>query len=409
MNILAEHSQERESIIKKLTVNLPDKADSAALPIAETFLSSPTHEQTSGDGYARTLRYKAWRNHVATALLEAGLAKEANKFKDCSEKPVQWIPSDSKILHPDATTVWLCTGNPDEHNAAVFMPTCDCRICPDCARRQAARLAQRYIPVILDLAKNQGRSRLRHIVLTTPVSLVDDDETTLRRKISRYDRAVSKMWANLEKKGFADQYLTDGILASWEFGTEGLKLHYHIIHYGHYIPQHLISETWSELTGHECKVVFVRAIGQTGATEEQVKHDVIETLKYSTKFWKVDDKGEIEYIKPELMPKLLLVLKGKRRVRSTGVFYNIPEPEPDAFCCPDCGAEMLRVGLENWHYWTEYHAIVDMDALRYKLANKSPPSKGEGIKSKAENVQLKLFDDSKLIPQITHYQREDDF
>lgn len=359
-------------------------------------LFGDTHEKTSGDGYKRTLRYKSWRKNVGEQMFFAGMEDEAQAFWSCAENPKQKISSHAPAVNSSAETAYVCTQG-QGHDALLFFSTCDNRGCPDCARRQTARFAHRYVPLTLELAARKDRYRLRHIVLTTPYDLKEMSVEEGRQRIRDCRNSITGVWKMLETK----KRKTLGSLESFEFGANGHKLHFHILHYGSYLPQVDIVNAWRKLTGGECEVVFVRAIGLPEDSEEKIKHDVIETLKYSTKFWSTDKvTGEIKYIDPSLMPKLMLILKGTRRVRSSGVFYNIPEPENEPLCCADCGHEMSRVRIKEWHLWLSkgavYEDIKAMDRasrLKYTLANKSPPKTVPDDKpTLPETAQLPGFD-----------------
>lgn len=347
------------------------------------FLSEPTHTTTRGTGYKRTLEYREWRNRAAAAMFDAGYEDDALDFLNCAEIPYSLISSSTKDLPKNAATVWVCDTR-NEHDAMCFLNTCDGRYCPDCAHRQVARFARRYVPAVLASAKKKGHDRLRKIVLTTPLDLRDP---ACNRKLREYGTALGKLWKLLEKKN--GNWSTAGTLEAFEFGPGGLKLHAHVYHYGRYLPKNEISKAWYELTGGQAYIVDVQSIAQDAdATDEEIANEVLETLKYSVKFWSRDKDGKIAYIEPELMPLLIKALKGTRRVRSRGCFYRIPEVAKEPLCCETCGDEMLRVGVAFFPIWQEtgftpkeYRAQVERNALDLILANKSQNRGGGANKS----------------------------
>jgi hypothetical protein len=138
-----------------------------------------------------------------------------------------------------------------------------------------------------------------------------------------------------------------GAIATLEVGPTGLKLHAHLTVYGPYRwksqglhilyckkkrlrhvpdPHGYISETWQELTGDP--VVHIRGLADLKAVRYGLKYVV---------------KGTHE-LSPEMLVKLHLALRGKRRVRAWGCFYNLKaEPEerdPSAGHCPTCGEKL---------------------------------------------------------------------
>jgi hypothetical protein len=389
----------------------------------QLLLQADTHIETDSGGYKRTDTYIGWRKEVTAMLLEYGLDKQARLFYDCAEHPKRWIPSDRKTLHSNAATVWLCSEDPT-HPAAMFMSTCDLRICPDCAARQTARLAARYIPKAIELSKVGGRYHLRHIVFTTPIELTSDTPEKINAEIERLSRLPRQTLDLLQEQGELENehWKTFGCIQSAEFGTDGLKLHFHVIQYGDYIPQKKLSEAWMHVTGGLADVVYIRAIKTT--SPEDTANDVIETLKYSVKFWKTDKKtGQVHYLPANVMPHLLLTLKGLRRIRSWGCFYGLPKPKKEPFCCSECNKEMERIGCENWYLWIEHGATGEQirawkreSLLHLKLANKSHFSGPDGNKpppdysSKDRQIQQKsLFTDDFKTSENAHYSIEDKF
>lgn len=327
--------------------------------------------------------YRVWRTRVGTALLDYGMDKEAFSFNGCYEHPLSWIKSTTATLPTDAATVWMCSDD-HHHDAALFMPTCDLRICPDCASRATARFAARYIPKCLELATSGGRYHLRHIVFTTTLSLTSDTPDVIRKEVDRYSKLPRRAMSIVQKLGtkLGKSWQTLGCIQSFEFGENGLLLHFHVIQYGDYLPQKELSAAWSKLTDNKASVIHINAID--ASTPEKLENRIIETLKYSVKFWKIDKQtNEYVYLEPTLMPHLLRVLKGIRRVKSWGVFYQLPKPEKEPLKCQECASEMVRFGCENWYKWIEHgatyeqlRALKESEALLHlKLANKSKKSK----------------------------------
>jgi hypothetical protein len=323
--------------------------------------------------------YRVWRTRVGTALLEYGMEKEAFQFNGCFEHPVNMIKSSTPTLNEKAVTVWLCSHDPN-HEAALFMPTCDLRICPDCAARATARLAARYIPKAIELTASGGRYHLRHIVFTTPIELTSDTPENIRKAVIRYSNLPRRAMQQVQDSGelLGKHQKTEGAIQSFEFGEDGLKLHFHVIQYGDYLPQDELSKAWQKVTKNEASIIYVKSID--ASTPEKIQNRVIETLKYSVKFWKIDTHtNEYTYLEPNVMPHLLRVIKGVRRVKSWGCFYNLPKPKAEKFKCEECHNQMIRLGLDGWQNWIEsreagIQLVLKMrhDALLHlKLANKS--------------------------------------
>lgn len=334
--------------------------------------------------HKRDMAYRVWRTRTGTALLEyGGFDLEAFNFNACSAHPISRIKTDTATLPADAATAWICSHD-ISHDVAVFMPTCDLRICPDCAARQTARLAARYIPKAIDLTKEYPQYHLRHIVFTTPIELTSDTPDRINKQVKRYSRLPKAALDIVQDVGqqHGRDWSTLGAIQSAEFGTDGLKLHFHVVQFGAYVDQSELVKAWKQVTNNESSIVFIRKID--ASSHEAIQNDVIETLKYSVKFWSTNaETGETEYLEPTVMPHLLRVLKGVRRVKSWGCFYNLPKPKKEPFCCETCKNEMLRVGTADWSLvqtalesGKSFKQVkFEQSFLNLKLANKSKKAK----------------------------------
>lgn len=349
--------------------------------------TSTTHEANSNGNFKRSPDYIAWRESVSDELEKNGLSDVATNFRNCSNFPKTAVSSETVWFPPETETVWVCSDNPQHHNV-IFSNTCDCRICPDCARRNVARLAARYVPLAIRLSNENSRHTLRHIILTTPYSLEDDD---IEEKWAFFTSMVISIFDELLNENWRKN---QGLLVAFEFGETGHKLHAHILHYGQYISQAELSVKLSNATHGEASIVWIRSL--MGKTEKDKEHAIIETLKYSVKFWKTDATGAPHYIDPALMPKLHNLLKGTRRIRSYGLFYGIGEPETMPFSCPDCGKPMARLGLEHWPIYKQTGFLrhewdaIKRSTLNLKLANKSKNEGGNANKKTAKQRMLPM-------------------
>jgi len=281
---------------------------------------------------------KAWRNDVSEELDLAGMSEMSSRWLSCSEKFVTKImPSSDAKLPPDAEKVLVCTAN-HKHFAQIYSQSCDLRICPDCARRHAARLAARFTPKCLELMHNHHSTyRFRHITFTTPYSLESAD---IRKKYLRGFQQVEAVMTSMmaSSGGWKSK---QGFFVNAEFGERGLKLHYHCIHYGQYLDQAQLSRLWLQETAGDACIVDVRGFPYKGKTLEET---IAEVLKYVTKFYSKDKvTGKVTYIAPKLLPVLAQVLDKTRRVRAYGVFFKLLEPERADVLCDQCQAPMLGI------------------------------------------------------------------
>lgn len=184
--------------------------------------------------------------------------------------------------------------------------SCDLRVCPICAKGQARRVFHRYAPA-LRFASGHGY-RLKLITLTVRKTTVEADVARISKLIPRFVDAA------LRCPGF-------GALFALEVGPSG-NVHAHGVYFGPYQDQGALSRTWFDLTG-DSPIVDIRAWRgkRLGALRE--------ALKYAIK------AGAVE---PILAATAEVAMKGRRRVRSYGLFFGVSAGDPPLLECAVCGA-----------------------------------------------------------------------
>jgi len=342
--------------------------------------------------YQRPESIKSWRADVAEALDDAGLSKMAGRWLSCSEKCFHRVkPAPGAALPPTAEKVYVCSDD-HHHEAEIYSQTCDLRICPVCARRHSARLVARYLPKMLELMHSHHPSfKFRHIVFTSPYSLTGPD---IRRQLQRGFKHVERVMSRLMFRKKSDWKKEQGFLVTSEFGEEGLKLHYHVIHYGRYLNQADLAAAWRQATDGAAEIVFVRGFPYAGLTVEETLREV---LKYAVKFYSEDEAtGQVTAIPAQLMPALAKALEKTRRIRSYGVFYNLPEPDRPAHSCATCGSPMLGIPVDYFVTFCntgflplEWRQHTSDDALHLKLADKSSHLSSGASPPAAESPSLR--------------------
>lgn len=402
-------NQPKEFLQPKISNQLRGEIHSHEVsPLVEELAQLPTHENTSGDGSKRSAEYIQWRDDSAMALQEAGMFKQAEAFDNCAKIPHQKITAKDN-LPQDTRTVWVCPDS-SNHDVHVFGATCDCRFCPDCAHRQMARFVNRFVTPILDAVHSKKRGyRLKHIVLTTPHGLEDEN---IEAEFIEFQKLINKLFDDLLPEEWRK---TMGLVASIEFGSDGHKMHAHILFYGQFIPKDDLTKSLMKLTNNVCKVNWIEEVK---GSDDEIKNAVVETLKYSVKFYKSDPVHGIQFIEPHLVPKLAKILHRKRRVKALGIFYGLGQPEREDFCCEQCNAVMARIGVEHYEIWQNtgflLHEwqIVTSDqpqaVLDLILANKSRKKRRNVDKPPPEIVQKDMFADVEFGKSSGHYADEDD-
>ncbi len=348
--------------------------------------------------------YRQWRDDVAAELQTRKHYDDAERWDYCDNSPRYKISRHKADLPPSTTTVWVCSAS-SEHDAVLFSASCDFRICPDCAHRHTARLLNRYVPAIEKEMAAHPKYRLRTIMLTRSVQL--GSEGFAKAATEGFNLIQKLMYSvvgpDWNKKGA-------GLLANWEVGPNGHKLHYHMVYLGPWVAHKKLSEAWEKLTGGD-KVVWITAVKHNDGDWQGA---VIETLKYATKFYSENKAtGERIYLSPKLTVDLFEAMKGTRRIRSWGSFYHLEEQKERVFCCEQCDSKMERIGVNYYEIWREtgftkegWKSAIRGSLLQYRIADKYTPITGEEDNSHPMSTRLLPFMDEVPIKNTLHYDHE---
>lgn len=294
------------------------------VPKTDSALKTPEQLQAEAE------RYSAWREVVASRLSDAGRWAESANFRDCGK-----LFGNFQVL--------VCQ-NDVAHEARALPFTCHLRYCPDCERRWQAKLVAKYVPALKEAAENSDRDSwsLKKIELTTPYSLLADNAAELFRDawghLERWLQLTFQFLLRNEltpaekKRGRVE--LGDhgvGVLASVEFGENGLKLHFHILALMPFLGKHKSSDLWLQASGGTSSITYMRRIDY-----HDVDDAVKEQVKYVTKF---------SQLRPDLVVKLADVMEGQRRLRTWGVFRGAKKLDPVPCTCKACSSalELIRV------------------------------------------------------------------
>jgi len=310
------------------------------------------------------------RDRLSDLLIDQGDDTAAFRLKHCEEPGMGWVGK--------------CENDPN-HKVWQSPFYCEQRICPVCAKRRSASLAAAILKPIIALSEGAPRGyKLRHVVLTTDISL-DEDTDQVRNHAKRLRVGIRHIFQAM----FKDDKILGGFIGE-EFGEEGRKLHYHVLVLSKFIPWKKLSEMWKGWTAGRGWRVHVSLI-------DDVYKAVAEVSKYCTKPVKVN--GESQDIE-ETLARVHAVIKGRRRVQGFGSFYNMPRPDDDEYdiSCPDCGGKVV------WHSELSYllaeenaeHPVADLFLRESNKLGRSPPTYPDSEVSE----QLEMFKN----PQSEAYQ-----
>jgi len=306
--------------------------------------------------------YELDREKIANGLAAEGDSIAAYRFLHCREPGLGWVGQ--------------CCDDPT-HETVYHPFSCMLRICPVCGGVRSNELAKSLTKPIADLA---GRAphwyRLKHVVLTTTVSL-DDGAVIVNQHVRRLRKAIRVMFQNHWP---GDKWLGGAIGA--EFGESGRKLHFHVLLLSKFIPKDSLSELWFAASGGLGKIVFVREV-------QDVASAVAEVAKYATKPMKFE--GETEDIETTLV-KVHFAIKGSRRLQTFGSFYDLErDDEHPEVVCPDCGGWLDWMPELEWMQAeasrAEVRTALDLIPAN-KLSGRAPPGPANNLNSLPEQTVL---------------------
>lgn len=291
----------------------------------------------------------AWRTDVAVELRNRGHEKESIEWMKCGDPAF-------------IRSYKVCEADPAHFNRAVGC-SCHLRICPECAHRNGARLLKQYFePIRASVdAKPNGWS-LKHVVLTTRHKLTDLD-------IYKRYRQVYKDADQLFEELFGEDWQKTGrgLLYAAEFGEESQHLHLHCLILCEYISKPEMDARWERITGNT--ITHVRRV-------QGVRKAVQEMCKYATKLTQLSAPDTVQVFE---------VIKGTRRIRSRGLYYNLPAPKREiVHNCRECGApiiQMFPADFDAWKASLQIDSVEDAALLDLIIGNKSakpPPHEKQG-------------------------------
>lgn len=319
---------------------------------------------TSLDTYQISLERRALLG--VTRRVDAGEAEENRRLvgrelerRDYDVSAWRWCTCHSRLAKRNCTA--------PEHHPQLTPERCELRICPWCARRQAALYVNEFCEELEALnrahAFDRGRRTNRPSFKLLTLTLRPSRSTELRQDVRR----IFSCWRQLQDRvGFTRDKRDKlfGALAAVEIGPHR-NVHLHVLYWGRFVPQQQLVDVWRELTG-DSYVIDIREL--RGSWRDAVR----EVTKYVTKVAQISNWSRSRDVDP-CVPEMLLVdvfeaLKGRRRIATYGIFYNVAGvPELGPRTCEICGNPLTYVGSflpETLHPFE----------LRDYYARGSPPS-----------------------------------
>lgn len=221
--------------------------------------------------------------------------------------------------------------------------SCNLRTCPFCARKRMLDRTRKVVKFVksLDLNRKKYDHRLKFITFGYGT------EDGIKKGIEKSLKAFEKIRRNLletkrekyvdEHSGKVKKRKTEGCVWSVELGQKNLSIHIHVLYWGRYIPQKVLSNEWKRLTGKF--YVDVRAAKNKSKKKKGLWGIVLETTKYITK--------GLTFLDPEVAFRIEKELFRVRTFGTSGIFYGKIKPEKPE--CPFCGSTegFIYIGVQE--------------------------------------------------------------
>ena len=214
------------------------------------------------------------------------------------------------------------------HDGVASGSSCNRRICALCARRLAAELVD-------DLDRSLDALERQKVFQRAPGQTFKFATFTLRARqdLGAGVREIGRAFRQLLQRAGFDRDRRRGLfgaVAAIEIGPHR-NVHLHVLYWGRYVPQARLSELWHAITG-DSYVVHVSAVH--GKRVDALR----EVVKYVTKL--SGDKNPLQSPDADPAPaearlaEIHFAFKGRRRLMTYGVFYNVREkaPAPPELC-----------------------------------------------------------------------------
>jgi hypothetical protein len=250
---------------------------------------------------------------------------EADRFEKCGKESL----------------VLLC-----EHHNLKFHTKIDCksRICDDCGRSYFGLVNGRFADIVKLMMANRRKGYFCSLLTLTVTTDRFKGAMPGRSDIKRFYRESSdflrlfcgRYRGVFTKKGRVREdrkrWIGAGSLSVVEVGAGNNNLHLHAVVYMPFTPLSVMRAAWQRITGDSYRVGLDAA--------RSPKNVVNYILKYITKPPSTDSYADLA--------DYAWMIKGTRRLRSTGMFYNhlaLKKTKKLRCCCPYCSGRLVPAGF----------------------------------------------------------------
>lgn len=221
--------------------------------------------------------------------------------------------------------------------------SCGLRTCPFCARKRMLDRTRKVIKFVKSLDANREKYDHRLRFITFGYGTKDGIKEGMKKSLKAFERIRDNLLETQREK-YVDQRdkktkkrKTEGCVWSVELGPKNLSIHIHVLYWGKYIPQKVLSNEWKRLTGKF--YVDIRYAKNKSKKKKGLWGIVLETTKYIM-------KGLID-LDEETAFRIERELFNIRTFGTSGIFYGkIKTEKPE---CPFCGSDegFFYIGVEK--------------------------------------------------------------
>lgn len=221
---------------------------------------------------------------------------------------------------------------------------CKSRICDDCGRSYYAKVQGRFGEIVKLMMANKRKGYFCSLLTLTVTTDRFGGRSPDRSDIARFYKESSD-WLRLfcgryrgvfTKKGKVREdrkrWIGAGSISAVEVGHNNNNLHLHAVVYMPFTPASVMRAAWTKITGDSYRVQISPA--------RSVRNVVNYILKYISKPPATDSYADLA--------DYAWMIKGTRRLRSTGMFYNhlAAAKKKKLNCrCPYCSGRLVPAGI----------------------------------------------------------------
>lgn len=326
---------------------------------------------------------------LSKAFGDAGCVKQSEKVLTCAMGLRMKIDLTQPELPQDVSGVMVCE-NACVKSQFVVPKSCNVRGCPYCARKEQKRRVAKFA-IIVQHSESLNPShgyQWRLWTFGTNISLYDDNVIEKMLKLRRvvvdaFDELLSDGWRNRQ-----------GLAVVPEFGTDGARLHFHVVQYGAYLNVGIVRDLWRDLSGIENAHMHVKLVPR-GIKDPKSIVNYVSKYQSAGSLKLFESVMEQEFAYDKLAQRLVVeykVFENRRTYITYGIFRSVVVENQKARC-KECDGFMMMVWARDWELYIETGHVswTDLDLCDFLSLYMGNNSSNKSEKNDKPS-QLRLFE-----------------